>query len=80
MSSLRRFIGGALNARRQGIENEEMDKYNKLQEYTSRNTQAAQQPSYYGQYMYKYGSNIKNLEQRLIDDIFSDYDKFMKLT
>lgn len=74
------FIGGALNARRQGIENEEMDKYNKLQEYTSRNTQTAQQPSYYGQYMAKYGSNIKNLEQRLIDDIFSDYDKFMKLT
>jgi len=30
--------------------------------------------------MSKYGSNIKNLEQRLIDDIFSDYDKFMKLT
>jgi LysM repeat protein len=74
------FIGGALEARRQGIENEEMDKYNKLQEYTSRNTQTAQQPSYYGQYMSKYGSNIKNLEQRLIDDIFSDYDKFMKLT
>ena len=37
------FIGGALEARRQGIENEEMDKYNKLQEYTSRNTQTAQQ-------------------------------------
>ena len=74
------FIGGALEARRQGIENEEMDKYNKLQEYTSRNTQTAQQPSYYGQYMSKYGSNIKNLEQRLVDDIFSDYDKFMKLT
>ena len=74
------FIGGALEARRQGIENEEMDKYNKLQEYTSRNTQTAQQPSYYGQYMSKYGSNIKNLEQRLIDDIFSEYDKFMKLT
>ena len=74
------FIGGALEARRQGIENKEMDKYNKLQEYTSRNTQTAQQPSYYGQYMSKYGSNIKNLEQRLVDDIFSDYDKFMKLT
>lgn len=74
------IIGGALEARRQGIENEEMDKYNKVQEYTSRNTQTAQQPSYYGQYMSKYGSNIKNLEQRLIDDIFSDYDKFMKLT
>lgn len=74
------FIGGSLEARRQGIENEEMDKYNKLQEYTSRNTQTAQQPSYYGQYMSKYGSNVKNLEQRLVDDIFSDYDKFMKLT
>ena len=74
------FIGGALNARKQGIENEEMDKYKKIQEYTSRNTQTVQQPSYYGQYMSKYGSNIKNLEQRLIDDIFSDYDKFMKLT
>lgn len=74
------IIGGALEARRKGIENEEMDKYNKLQEYTSRNTQTAQQPSYYGQYMSKYGSNIKNLEQRLVDDIFSDYDKFMKLT
>ena len=74
------FIGGALEARRKGIENKEMDKYNKLQEYTSKNTQTAQQPSYYEQYMSKYGSNIKNLEQRLVDDIFSDYDKFMKLT
>ena len=74
------FIGGALEARRQGIKNKEINKYNKLQEYTSRNTQTAQQPSYYGQYMSKYGSNIKNLEQRLVDDIFSDYDKFMKLT
>ena len=74
------IIGGALNARKQAIEDEEMNKYNKVQEYTSRNTQTAQQPSYYGQYMSKYGSNIKNLEQRLVDDIFSDYDKFMKLT
>lgn len=74
------FIGGSLEARRQGIENEEMDKYNKVQEYTSRNTQTIQQPSYYGQYMSKYGSNIKNLEKRLMDDIFSDFDKYMKLT
>ena len=74
------FIGGALGARRQGIENEEMNKYNKVQEYTSRNMQTIQQPSYYGQYMSKYGSNIKNLEKRLMDDIFSDFDKYMKLT
>lgn len=74
------IIGGALEARRQGIENEEMDKYNKVQEYTSRNMQTIQQPSYYGQYMSKYGSNIKNLEKRLMDDIFSDFDKYMKLT
>lgn len=74
------IIGGALEARRQGIENEEMDKYNKVQEYTSRNMQTIQQPSYYGQYMSKYGSNIKNLEKRLMDDIYSDFDKYMKLT
>ena len=74
------IIGGALEARRQGIENEEMDKYNKIQEYTSRNSQAIQQPSYYGQTHSKYGSNIKNLEQRIMDDIYSDFDKYMKLT
>ena len=57
-----------------------MDKYNKIQEYTSRNSQAIQQPSYYGQTYSKYGSNIKNLEQRIMDDIYSDFDKYMKLT
>lgn len=75
-----KLIGGALGARTQGIKNEEMDKYNKIQEYNSRNSVAIGQPSYYGQTHSKYGSNIKNLEQRIIDDIFSDFDKYMKLT
>ena len=42
--------------------------------------QAVTSPYARGVGNYKNGGSIKNLEQRLIDDIFSDYDKFMKLT
>ena len=73
------IIGGALEARRQGIEDEETGKQNKQLEYLTRNTQTAQQPSYYGQYMAKYGANPKMMEQRVIDDIYSDFDKYMKI-
>lgn len=38
------------------------------------------QPSYYGNYMAKYGANPKMMEQRVIDDIYSDFDKYLKLT
>ena len=74
------IIGGALEARRKGIENEETDKQNNQLEYLTRNTQSVNQPSYYGQYMAKYGANPKMMEQRVIDDIYSDFDKYMKLT
>ena len=73
------IIGGALGARRQGIEDEETDKQNKQLEYLTRNTQSVSQPSYYGQYMAKYGANPKMMEQRVIDDIYSDFDKYMKI-
>lgn len=74
------IIGGALEARRKGIENEETDKQNNQLEYLTRNTQSVSQPSYYGQYMAKYGANPKMMEQRVIDDIYSDFDKYLKLT
>lgn len=73
------IIGGALGARRQGIEDEETDKQNNQLEYLTRNTQSVSQPSYYGQYMAKYGANPKMMEQRVIDDIYSDFDKYMKI-
>lgn len=73
------IIGGALEARRQGIEDEETGKQNKQLEYLTRNTQSVNQPSYYGQYMAKYGANPKMMEQRVIDDIYSDFDKYMKI-
>lgn len=74
------IIGGALSARKQGIKNKEEDKQFKLTEYLNRNLMDLPQPSYYGQYMAKYGSNPKTLEQRVLDDIYSDFDKYMKLT
>ncbi len=74
------IIGGALEARRKGIENEETDKQNNQLEYLTRNTQSVNQPSYYGQYMAKYGANPKIMEQRVMDDIYSDFDKYLKLT
>ena len=71
-------IGGALNARKQGIEDEETAKRDKQLEYLTRNTMNVNQPSYYGNYMAKYGANPKMMEQRVIDDIYSDFDKYMK--
>jgi LysM repeat protein len=73
-------IGGALNARKQGIEDEETAKRDKQLEYLTRNTMNVNQPSYYGNYMAKYGANPKMMEQRVIDDIYSDFDKYLKLT
>ena len=72
------IIGGALFARKQGIEDEETAKQEKQLEYLNRNTLNVNQPSYYGQYMAKYGANPKMMEQRVIDDIYSDFDKYMK--
>lgn len=77
---LSKLIGGALGARKQGIENTYKDNMNKELEYNSRNIVAVNQPSYYGQSMAKYGANPKMMEQRVIDDIYSDFDKYMKLT
>ncbi len=74
------LIWGFVNMRKKAIELEEKKKMTDYSEYKTRNTQSVNQPSYYGQYMSKYGSNIKNLEKRLMDDIFSDFDKYMKLT
>ena len=74
------IIGGALNARKQGIEDEETAKRDKQLEYLTRNTMNVNQPSYYGNYMAKYGANPKMMEQRVIDDIYSDFDKYLKLT
>ena len=73
------IIGGAFGARKQGIENEEQDKQFKLTEYLDRNLITATTPSYYGQYHAKYGANPKMMEQRIIDDIYSDFDKYLKI-
>ena len=72
------IIGGALFARKKGIENEEKDKQFKLTEYLDRNLVSSKIPSYYQQYHAKYGANPKMMEQRIIDDIYSDFDKYMK--
>ena len=63
-----------------GIEDREEKKRTKQLEYLTRNMPAVNQPSYYGQYMAKYGANPKMMEQRVIDDIYSDFDKYLKLT
>ena len=73
------IIGGALGARKQGIRNKEEDKQFKLTEYLDRNLITATTPSYYGQYHAKYGANPKMMEQRIIDDIYSDFDKYLKI-
>lgn len=73
------IIGGALSARKKAIENEEQDKQFKLTEYLDRNLITAKTPSYYEQYHAKYGANPKMMEQRIIDDIYSDFDKYLKI-
>jgi len=55
------------------------NKENAKKDYVATNTPGISQPSYYGQ-TNKYGSTIKNIEKRIIDDIHSDFDKYMKLT
>ena len=72
------IVGGALFAKKQGIEDDETAKRDKQLEYLTRNTINVNQPSYYGNYMAKYGANPKMMEQRVIDDIYSDFDKYMK--
>ena len=62
-----------------GIKTREEDKRKKQLKYDERNMMPiANQPSYYGNYMAKYGANPKMMEQRVIDDIYSDFDKYMK--
>ena len=63
-----------------GIEDREEKKREKQLEYLTRNMPAVNQPSYYGNYMAKYGANPKIMEQRVMDDIYSDFDKYLKLT
>jgi len=74
------LIWGFVNMRKKAIELKEKKKMTDYSEYETRNTQSVNQPSYYGQYMAKYGANPKMMEQRVIDDIYSDFDKYMKLT
>lgn len=63
-----------------GIKEREEKKRELQLEYDNRNNiPIVQQPSHFGTYMAKYGANPRNLEQRVIDDIYSDFDKFMKL-
>ena len=73
------IIGGALFARKKAIENEEQDKQFKLTEYLDRNLVSSKIPSYYEQYHAKYGANPKMMEQKMIDDIYSDFDKYLKI-
>ena len=57
----------------------EEEKRKKQLKYDERNMMPiVNQPSYYGNYMAKYGANPKMMEQRVIDDIYSDFDKYMK--
>lgn len=64
-----------------GIKTREDKKREQQLEYDDRNRMpTVKQPSHLGNYMSKYGSNIKNMEQRVIDDIYSDFDKYLKLT
>ena len=49
-------------------------------DFKMRNSGAITSNNPYGQYMAKYGANPKMMEQRVIDDIYSDFDKYMKLT
>lgn len=63
-----------------GIKTREDKKREQQLEYDDRNRMpTVKQPSHLGNYMSKYGSNIKNMEQRIIDDIYSDFDKHFKL-
>jgi hypothetical protein len=72
------LIGGPLAARQAAIRKEEDTKAEKLKTYyerTAPGTIATQ-----SQYMAKYGKNVGNYKQRMKDDIYSEFDKYMKLT
>lgn len=69
------IIGGALEARRQAIENKEMEYYNDVRNFNERNSVAVNQPSHFGQYMAEYGMNI---EDKLINEIYNDFENLIK--
>lgn len=74
------LIGGSLSARKAEFNKDMEDDMQRQLSYQRRNTLNVEQPDYYGQYMAKYGANPKMLEQRIIDDIYSDFDKYLKLS
>lgn len=70
------LIGGPLEKRSADIRKEENKKAEKYADWAVRN-----QPSMVanqGQYMAKYGKNVSNYKQRIMDDIYNDFDKYMK--
>lgn len=78
IDSVARFTGGALNVRDRQEYNKMKDRQDKVDEYKSRQAPLVYDPNKKGQYMAKYGANPKMMEQRIIDDIYSDFDKYMK--
>lgn len=70
------LIGGPLAARQAAIRSEEEDKAKKQQQYYERTTPTSL--STQGTAMAKYGKNVRNMKQRMIDDIYNDFDKYMK--
>ena len=79
IDSVARFTGGALNVRDRQEYNKMKDRQDKVDEYKSRQAPLVYDPNKKGQYMAKYGANPKMMEQRIIDDIYSDFDKHFKL-
>jgi hypothetical protein len=70
------LIGGPLEKRSADIRKEENKKAEKYADWAVKN-----QPSMVasqGQYMAKYGKNVRNMKQRIMDDIYTDFDKYMK--
>lgn len=56
------------------------DRSDQIDNYKARQAPLVYDPNKSGQYMAKYGNNIKNMEQRVMDDIYTDFDKYLKLT
>lgn len=72
------LTGGLLNMRKLEIQKEEEKKQRKAADY--RQAIQANVIANQGDYMSKYGNNVKNHKQRIIDEIYNDFDKYMKLT
>lgn len=73
------LIGGPLALVNAKIQKEELDQAKEINAHSDRMLQVMDSPLSQGTAMSEYGNNfgVKNLDQRITDEIFSDFDKYL---